>query len=118
MGKVAIDYRMIMPQGAFRPLGVRSDVDIRTRMRFKKKILIVTACALTAKKMMGATVDSEKITRKLTVDRGGEAVSEIALQIPVTLESLLLNQFCVLCHFRDKDGDRDPRRWGRGGLYL
>ena len=21
-----------------------------------------------------------------------------------------LNQFKVLCHFRDKDGDRDPRR--------
>ena len=30
----------------------------------------------------------------------------------------LLNQFYVLCHFRDKDRDRDPRRWERGGLYL
>ena len=32
---------------------------------------------------------------------------------------LLLNQFNVLCPFRDKDGDRNPRRLeGRGSLHL
>ena len=30
----------------------------------------------------------------------------------------LLNQFNILCHFRDKDGVWNPRRWrGRGSLY-
>ena len=29
-----------------------------------------------------------------------------------------LNQFNILFHFHDKDRDRDPRRWGRRGLYL
>ena len=28
------------------------------------------------------------------------------------------NQFNVLFHFLDKDGDQDPRRWGGRGLYL
>ena len=42
-----------------------------------------------------------------------------APSLPTALSALLLlNQFNVLFHFRDKDGDRDPRRWGRGSLHL